>query len=108
MAIDNQTVPYSENWRGNSSFDKDLQVNVSLPVGYDGENLVKQEAGDQQIKIVESGGYTYVCKSAVGTAEATAKWKVFRVNDSGVMYADANSEYDNIATDPTLLSYAYS
>ena len=109
MAIDNRTVPYSENWRGNSSFDKVLQVNAYLPLGFDGQNLVRQEADDQQMKLVESGSYIYTCLAGVGTTEATAKWKVFRVDATGnLMYADANSNYDNVATDPTVLSYSYS
>lgn len=64
---------------------------------------------DQQIKIVESGGYTYVCFANVGTPEATAEWKVFRVDSTGnKMYADANCKYDNVASDPASLTYSYS
>jgi hypothetical protein len=62
-----------------------------------------------QLKVVESGGYTYVCMATVGTAVASALWRIFRVDSTGnLLYADGNQNYDNVATDPTLLSYSYS
>jgi hypothetical protein len=61
------------------------------------------------VKIQESGVYTYVAFAPVGTAQATAGWKVFRMDETSgliILYADANGNYDNVATDLTLLSYS--
>lgn len=92
----------------NQSFDLVFKVLATLGLGYDGQNVVRQEANDQQTKLVESGEYLYICKSAVGTAEATAKWKIFRIDSLGSkVYADGNANYDNVATDPTALTYTY-
>lgn len=93
-----------QNW----SFDEEYKVLVQHTVGYDGQALVRQEANDMQVKIVESGGYTYICKAAVGTAEATAKWKIYRIDATGnKVYADGNASYDNVASDPASLTYSY-
>lgn len=71
---------WTEAHRGNMSFDEDFHTYVYEGLGYDGQNLTRNEASDLQLKVVESGGYTYICKSAVGTAEATAKWKIYRLD----------------------------
>lgn len=92
----------------NNSYNTDFDLLEFLLTGFDGQNAVKLEADDLQTKIVESGGYTYVCKAAVGTAESSQAWKIFRIDSSGSkMYADGDSEFDNVATDPTALSYSY-
>lgn len=57
-------------------------------------------------KVIESGGYTYIAKAAPGTTEATAKWKAYRYDSNGTKtYADGNSNFDNVATDLTSLTY---
>ena len=93
----------------NQSFDQTTQTIVSQPLEFDGTtNLQRPIAGNTQIYAVNSGGYNYFCFAAVGTALATAKWLVFRVDSVGnKLYADANAEFDNVATDPTALTYSY-
>lgn len=92
----------------NWSFDEVFRVLAVMSLGSDGQNAIRQDADDQQMKIVSSGGYTYICKAAVGTAEASALWKIFRLDSNGSkMYADGNANYDNIASDPTALTYSY-
>lgn len=99
---------YTEQNMGNTSFDEDFGVNAVETLGYDGSNLVRSESDDIQTKVVESGGYTYICKAAVGTAENAAGWKIFRIDTAGSkMYADGDANYDNVASDPTGLSYSY-
>jgi hypothetical protein len=79
----------------------------ALAISQRGNALI--ENYPQQVKIVESGGYTYVCFATVGTSVAASAWRIFRVDSTGnVLYADADDSYDNIATDPTLLNYSYS
>lgn len=108
MAINKKKIHTLEHI-ANASFDNDNQVAVVHPLGYDGVNLTRKQSEDLQIKIVKSGDYTYICFSAPGVSEGTAKWKVFRIDSSGnKLYADANAEYDNLATDPTALTYSYS
>lgn len=93
----------------NQSFDTTFKVIAFEMLGYDGQSMVRQEADDMQVKVVEDSGYTYFCKAQVGTAEATAKWKVFRLDSTGnKVYADGDSNFDNTASDPTALSYSYS
>jgi biopolymer transport protein ExbD len=61
------------------------------------------------IKITTSGNYTYVAKAPVGTAQASASWQAFRIDETTgmiILYADANGNYDNVATDLTALSYS--
>lgn len=62
-----------------------------------------------QQKIVVSGDYTYICLARPGTPEAGAYWQIKRIDTTGnILYADANDNFDNVASDPTGLTYAYS
>lgn len=101
-------IRHSEQNILNHSFDDDFGILLTEGAGYDGQNLQRLNASNLQIYSLTSGGYTYFCFSAPGTAQADAKWRVFRIDaDCNLMYADANANYDNVATDPTILSYAY-
>lgn len=62
-----------------------------------------------QMKITESGSYTYVAYANPGTAESEAAWKVMRLDNSSgltVKWADKNTNFDNVATDLTLLDFS--
>lgn len=92
----------------NAAFDDEFQIIKTSNYGTDGQNLQRSLADNLQIKSVYSGGYTYFCFAAPGTAEATAKWRCFRLDDSiNLMFADGNANFDNAATDPTSLTYKY-
>jgi hypothetical protein len=108
MAL-NISKEYTLEHIANKSFDKTTQMNAVQGLGFDGTTgLQRQLADNLQIYAVDSGGYNYFCFAAVGTALATAKWMVFRIDSTGnKLYADANAEFDNIATDPTLLNFVY-
>ena len=102
-------ITHSEQTIQNSSFDEDYGVTMVEQLGFDGKGLQRQNATNQQIYSVTDGGYTYFCFAAPGTPLAEASWRVFRLDsDTNLMYADANANFDNVATDPTLLNYAYS
>lgn len=63
------------------------------------------------MKIVESGDLTYICTAAPGTALATAKWQCKLIDESTagttlITWADGNLNFDNVATDPTGLTYS--
>ena len=82
-----------------------LQVEI---MGWDGQGSGVISADKLQIKSVSSGGYNYFCFARPGTAEATAKWQCFRLDDNAnLMYADGNSSFDNAATSPETLTYSY-
>lgn len=61
-------------------------------------------------KITVSGTTTYIAQAMTGTATSAARWRVKRISVSGadtlIQWADGNSNYDNIATDLTALSYS--
>lgn len=109
MAID-QSKEYTLEHIANKSFDKTTQMNAVQGLGFDGTtDLQRQVADNLQIYAVDDGTYNYFCFAAVGTALATAKWMIFRIDSTGnKIYADADAEFDNVATDPTLLNYVYS
>ncbi len=109
MAID-QSKEYTLEHIANKSFDKTTQMNVVQVLGFDGTtNLQRQLADNLQIYATNSGGYDYFCFAPIGTAQATAGWMIFRIDSAGnKVYADADAEFDNIATDPTILNFVYS
>lgn len=93
----------------NDSFDEAFNVLAIENLGYDGSGLQRMNANNLQIYTIASGEYTYFCFSAPGTPQATAGWRIFRIDGSGnLMFADADADYDNVATDPTVLTYSYS
>jgi hypothetical protein len=57
---------------------------------WDGDSWVLKSVGGAALVtdpnyttvIYESGGYTYLCKAAVGTARSTEAWRVLRITDS--------------------------
>ena len=66
-------------------------------------------------KITASGGFTYIGEARPpGTKyasralhEAAPDWRVQRVDAAGsTIYADGNENFDNVATDLTILSFA--
>jgi len=60
-------------------------------------------------KITESGNYTYVAKAPIGTAQATAGWQAYRIDETSgiiILWADGNDNFDNVVTDLTALSYS--
>ena len=61
------------------------------------------------MKITESGNNTYIAWANPGTAEATAAWKVMKMNDATglvITWADGDLLFNNVATDLTLLDYS--
>lgn len=90
-------------------WDGDNLVPVKVSVNSDGELVVSKK--NETSVIVVSGDYTYICKAPVGTAEASAAWSCKRIDGSvsgttKIKWADGDDSYDNVATDPTALSYS--
>src|SRR3990172_10650651 len=100
---------YSEQYMGNTSFDEDFGVNTVEPLGFDGVNLQRMLGDSLAMKFTESGTVTYICRAAPGTTQATAKWQVFKIDDTTstiISFADGNANFDNVATDLTSLTYS--
>ena len=60
------------------------------------------------VKITVSGTTTYVGKAAAGSAQASAVWQCQKIDESSGMvitWADSNTNFDNVATDLTALTY---
>ena len=61
-------------------------------------------------KVTVDGDDTYIGEAEPGTLQAAAKWRCKKISVSGgtttVTWADGNTEFDNVATDLTALSYS--
>jgi len=93
----------------NWSFDKDYNVFIVETGGTDGVSLQRNTAKNLAIKVTVSGDITYVAKAAPGTAQATEKWQVMKVDETTgtiITWADGDANFDNAATDLTALSYS--
>lgn len=100
---------YTEQNMQNTSFDEDFGVNTVESLGYDGQNLQRTLAEAMATKITVSGTVTYVAKSAPGTDQASALWQVKKIDETSgtvITWADGNSNFDNVATDLTALTYS--
>lgn len=61
-------------------------------------------------KVTVSGDITYIALAPAGTAQSAAAWRAYKVTVSGadttITWADSNTNFDNVATDLTALTYA--
>lgn len=95
----------------NLSFDKELNVFVNAMLESDGTNAVYKTSDNVAKKITIDGTITYIGSAPAGTAQATAKWQVKKIDETDannvvITWADGNTDFDNIATDLTSLSYS--
>ncbi len=54
----------------------------------------------------DTGTYLYVGEAVPGTSTSSANWRIRRVADTSVLYADGNSNFDNVWDNRTSLSYS--
>lgn len=63
----------------------------------------------QAVKITTVGSATYMGFAPVGTSEASALWQAKKIDVTGdtttITWADGNANFDNVATDLTVLTY---
>ena len=100
---------YPEQYIQNASYDEEFNTLVVELLGYDGGALQRNIADSMALKITESGAVTYIANAAPGTAQATAKWRCMKIDDSSgtvITWADGNASFDNVASDLTALSYS--
>ena len=108
MASPNDTA-YTEQYMGNRSFDDTFKQNTVETLGFDGQSLQRLNASNMAVKVTVSGTTTYLALAAPGTAEATAKWQARKIDTSSgviITWADGNSDFDNVASDLTALTYS--
>ena len=75
----------------------------------DSDNPLPSEDIKYAVKITESGDITYIAQAQPGADQSEAVWRVQKVDTTtGVVitWADGNTNFDNIATDLTVLSYS--
>jgi hypothetical protein len=106
--INTHSAPYLKSLNDifNKSFDGDFDVLLVENLGYDGTGLQRPLSDSMNYKVVSDGAVTYVGCAAPGTAQATAKWQVFKIDTSSgtvLTYADDNSNFDNTVTDMSAL-----
>jgi len=92
----------------NLGFDQELNVPVSLGIGYDGQGLQRGMAQNMAIILVEDGEVKYLAMAAPGTAPTTPKWQARKIDKTTglvITWADGDSEFDNMADDLTNLNY---
>lgn len=53
----------------------------------------------------DTGTYLYVGEALPNTATSSASWRIKRVSDTSVLYADGNSNFDNIWDNRASYSY---
>lgn len=93
-----------------NSYDEDFNQLAVEVLGFDGQALQRGTADALATKVTVSGADTYIGFASPGTAESAASWQCMKVAVSGgtttILWADGNSEYDNISTDLTALTYS--
>jgi len=78
---------------------------ADVKITLDGETIA---SSPYAIKITESGNYTYIGKAPAGSAQASAVWQIFRIDETiglVILWCDGDSLFNNIASDMTILNY---
>ena len=74
-----------------------------------GTGWVRKNTNLVSKKITVSGDNTYVASAPIGSAQASAVWQVKKIavvgSDTTITWADGDSNFDNVATDLTVLTY---
>jgi len=100
---------YPSQYMDNLSFDDEFRVHARETLEYNGSALVRRSSTEVALKVTESGDITYIAIAPPGTAEAAAAWQAKKIdNTTGtiITWADGNTNFDNVATDLTALSYS--
>ena len=109
----NDIKPYSLQHIFNQSYDRDAQVVVFEPVGYDGQTVQKQNADNLATQLDFSGGDNpiYIGLAAPGTLTSEAKWQIRKLTYSGdnptqIKYANGSPNFNQIYDDRASLTYS--
>lgn len=72
-------------------------------------NQTLQEAHDNYTTLIDdtsTADVIYIGKAQPGTATSAALWRIKKINDSSVLFADSNDKFDNIWDNRVSLTYA--
>lgn len=73
------------------------------------EETLLSVVGEFAKKITVIGTTTYIAAAPIGSLQSSAVWQVKKIAVSGsdtiITWADGNNNFDNIATDLTILNY---
>jgi len=112
MAVNTKTgevKKFSKEHILNQSFDDDLQTLVVQVVGYDGVNATRSVSDTVALKMTVVGSVTYVAIAAPGTSQSDNKWQCKKIDETTgtvITWCDGNSNFDNVASDLTALTYS--
>lgn len=84
-----------------------VNAKAVVPYGFDGANVMPQDAPAQATKITVVGAVTYIAHATPGTAQSTATWrarKIDQTSDTVITWADSGN-YSQVATDLSALTY---
>jgi hypothetical protein len=103
---------YSEQHRGNFSFDEETQINVVEPVLYNPNGSVERQiTGNLVLRLDDTSttNVVYIGKAAIGTATSADTWQIRKLDttDGLVMtYGGGSAEFNQVWDDRTSLSYS--
>jgi len=95
----------------------DIEIGaVEIKNGTDDTRAVVNSDGSLKVtptmakKITVVGTTVYVAQAPIGTAQATAGWQCKKIATAAgtttITWADGNANFDNVATDLTVLTYS--
>ncbi len=93
----------------NLGFDTEFNTPVIENLEFDGANMVRQTSGNVALKITTVGSVSYVAIAPAGSSQASAVWQVKKIDETTgtvITWADGNTNFDNVASDLTALSYS--
>ncbi len=94
-----------QNW----GFDDTFKVPTVETLGFDGQALQRLNASNMAVKVTVSGTNTFLALAAPGTSQSSALWQCRKIDTStGVVitWAGGSSNFNQVATDLTALSYS--
>lgn len=78
-------------------------------VGINSDGSLRTSLVPQALKTQVVGPVTYLAQAPAGTDQATAGWRAMKIDQTSgtvITWADGNANYDNVASDLTLLAYS--
>jgi len=110
MSVPTPSTKYTEQHILNRSYDERFEVLAFEPMERTGPSSVSSPVSKQTaVKVQTAGTVTYVAKAAIGSDQAAAVWQAKKIDSSSgvaITWADGNADFDNVATDLSLLTYS--
>lgn len=73
------------------------------------DSVVDSPKYNEIIDDYTTAGYTYFCEARIGIAASVAEWRIsrYRASTGELMWADGDSNFDNVAADRAALTYSF-